>query len=105
MHIMSTNFAKTLVWKHNYDVKLWRHKQRTPSTNDYPMPLNETPHEIVLRTPLYVITIFDLLQKIIEWCDIDFIFRLRRLYYKLFALKTQTSNIVRLFFLVFYSII
>jgi len=22
---------------------LWRHKQRTPNTNDYPMPLNETP--------------------------------------------------------------
>ena len=26
MHIMSTNFAKTLVCKHNYDVKLWCHK-------------------------------------------------------------------------------
>jgi len=26
MLIMSTNFAKTLVWKHEYDVKLWRHK-------------------------------------------------------------------------------
>jgi len=22
MHIMSTDFAKTLVWKHDYDVKL-----------------------------------------------------------------------------------
>jgi len=22
MHIMSTNFAETLVWKHDYDVKL-----------------------------------------------------------------------------------
>jgi len=43
MHIMSTNFAKTLVWKHEYDVKLWRHKQRTPNTNDHHMPLNETP--------------------------------------------------------------
>jgi len=40
---MSTNFAKTLVWKQDYDVKLWRHKQHTPNTNDYPMPLNETP--------------------------------------------------------------
>ena len=39
---MSTNFAKTLVWKQDYDVILWRHKQRTPNTNDYPMPLNET---------------------------------------------------------------
>jgi len=26
MHIVSTNFAKTLVWKHDDDVKLWRHK-------------------------------------------------------------------------------
>jgi len=24
--IMPTNFAKTLVWKHEYDVKLWRQK-------------------------------------------------------------------------------
>jgi len=40
---MSTNFAKTLVWKQDYDIKLWRHKQRTTNTNDYPMSLNETP--------------------------------------------------------------
>jgi len=40
---MSTNFAKTLVWKQDYDIILWRHKQRTPNTNDYPMPLNELP--------------------------------------------------------------
>jgi len=45
---MSINFA----WKHEYDVKLWRHKQRTPNTNDHQMPLNETPHENFLRTPL-----------------------------------------------------
>ena len=25
MHIVLTNFAKTLIWKHGYDVKLWRH--------------------------------------------------------------------------------
>jgi len=42
MHIMSTNFAKTLVWKHEYDVKLWCHKDRTPQTIDHHMPLNET---------------------------------------------------------------
>jgi len=42
VHIMSTNFAKTLVWKQDYDVKLRRHNQRTPNTNDYPMPLNES---------------------------------------------------------------
>jgi len=52
MPIMSTNFSKTLVWKHEYDVKLWRHKERTPNTNDHRMPLNETPHENVLCTPL-----------------------------------------------------
>ena len=41
-----------LVWKQDYDVKLWRHNQRTPNKNDYPMPLNEPPHENFLRTPL-----------------------------------------------------
>jgi len=41
MHMMSTNFAKTMVWK--YSTKLWRHKQRTPNTNDHDMPLNEPP--------------------------------------------------------------
>jgi len=43
MHIMSTNFAKTLVWKHENDVKLWRHKERKPNTNDHHMTLNEPP--------------------------------------------------------------
>jgi len=42
MHIRRTNFAKTLVRKHGYDVKLWRHKQCTSNTNDHHMPLNET---------------------------------------------------------------
>jgi len=51
MHIVSTNFAKTLVWKHEYGVKLCQ-KQRTPNANDHHMPLNETPHETFLRTPL-----------------------------------------------------
>jgi len=32
--------------------KLWRHKQRTPNTNDLHMPLNEPPHENFLRAPL-----------------------------------------------------
>jgi len=32
-----------LVWKHGNDVKLWRHKQRTPNTNDHHMTLNQTP--------------------------------------------------------------
>jgi len=53
MHIMSTNPAKTLVWKYDYDTKLWRHKQRTPNTNNHHMPMNETlPLKIFLRTPL-----------------------------------------------------
>jgi len=43
IHIVSTNLAKTLVWKHGYDVKLWRHKQLIPNTNNHHMPLNETP--------------------------------------------------------------
>jgi len=55
---MSTNFAKTLVWKQGYDVKLWRHKQRTTNTNDYPMSQNETPHENFLRTPLVSRAVF-----------------------------------------------
>jgi len=42
MHIVSTNFVKTLAWKHEYDVKLRRHTQRTPNTNDHHKPLNET---------------------------------------------------------------
>jgi len=39
MYTMSTNFAKALVWKYDYDVKLRRHKQRTPNTNDHHTPL------------------------------------------------------------------
>jgi len=59
MHIMSTNLAKTLIWKYDYDAKLWRRKQRTPSTNDYHTPLNESPHEKFVRTPLqHAVTLF-----------------------------------------------
>jgi len=48
-------FRETLVWKHEYDVKLCRYKHRTPNTNDHHMPLNENPpHENFLRTPLSV---------------------------------------------------
>jgi len=28
MHVVSTNFTKTLVCKRQYDVILWRHKER-----------------------------------------------------------------------------
>jgi len=49
---MSTNYAKMLVWKDEYDVKLWRHKERTANANDHHMPLIETPHANFLRTPL-----------------------------------------------------
>jgi len=41
MPIMSTNFAKMLVWKHEYGVKLSHHKECTPNTYDHHMPLNE----------------------------------------------------------------
>jgi len=48
---MATNFAETLVWKRENDVKLCRHKQRTP--NDHHMTLNQNPpHENFLRTAL-----------------------------------------------------
>jgi len=47
MHIMSTNFAKTSVWKHEYDVKLWRRKQRAPNTYDHHTPLIQTPMKIL----------------------------------------------------------
>jgi len=40
---MSRNFAKTLLWKHGHDVKLRRHKQRTPNTIDHHMTLNQPP--------------------------------------------------------------
>jgi len=58
MHIMSTNFAKPLVWKHEYDVKLWRHKQRTPNANIPPFATEWTPHENFLRTPLSFYILF-----------------------------------------------
>jgi len=38
---------ETWIWR-----KMWRHKQHTLHTNDHHMPLNETPHENFLRTPL-----------------------------------------------------
>jgi len=52
MHIVLTHFAQTLVWKHEYDVKLRRQKQHTPNTDYHRMPLNETLLENFLRTPL-----------------------------------------------------
>jgi len=42
MHVVSTNFAKTLVCKREYDVILWRHKQRTSNNNDQYTPLLNT---------------------------------------------------------------
>jgi len=58
---MSTNFAKTLVWKHDYDVKLWCHEQRTPNTNDYLCHWMKPPHENFLLTPLNSHTFFRLI--------------------------------------------
>ena len=44
MHVVSTNFAKTLVCKREYDVILWRHKQCISSNNGHhrPTPLLNT---------------------------------------------------------------
>jgi len=42
MHVVSTNFVKTLVCKRAYDVILWRHKQRISSNNDHHSPLFNT---------------------------------------------------------------
>jgi len=42
MLLMSTNIAKTLVWKHEDDVKyVMTHKERTPNANYHHMQLNE----------------------------------------------------------------
>ena len=40
--IVSKNFAKSLDLKHEFDVTVWRHKQRTPSNNDHRTPLIDT---------------------------------------------------------------
>jgi len=42
MHVASTNFAKTLDCKREYDVTLWRHKQLMSSNNIYHTPLFNT---------------------------------------------------------------
>jgi len=34
MHFM-LRWSKTLVWKQDYDIKLWRQRQRTSNTNDH----------------------------------------------------------------------
>ena len=42
MHVVSTNFAKTLICKREYDVILWRHKQRISNNSDHYTPLLNT---------------------------------------------------------------
>jgi len=37
--IVSKNFDKTLDLKREFNVAVWRHKQRTPSNDDHHMPL------------------------------------------------------------------
>ena len=44
----SSNFAKTFVWK----TWIWRHKQRTPNTDDTIRHWMKPTHENFLRTPL-----------------------------------------------------
>jgi len=45
IYIVTTNFTKTLIWKHEYYVKLWRDKQPIPNTNNHNhhMRLNKIP--------------------------------------------------------------
>jgi len=60
MHTMSTNFAKTLVWKHGNDVKF----DVTNSAHQIQIttiwPWTKLPHENFLRTPLicYIASVF-----------------------------------------------
>jgi len=42
MHVVSTNFAKTLFWKREYDIILQRYKQHVSSNNDHHTPLLNT---------------------------------------------------------------
>jgi len=42
MHVVSTNFAKTLICKREYDVILWRHKERISNNNDHYTPMLNT---------------------------------------------------------------
>jgi len=42
MYVVSTNFAKTLFCKYEYNVILWRHKLRISSNNDHHTPLLNT---------------------------------------------------------------
>jgi len=42
LHVVSTNFARILDCKREYDVILWRHKQRISSNNDHHTPLLNT---------------------------------------------------------------
>ena len=62
MHNLPTNFAKTLVLKHEYDVKLWRHKERKP--DKWPPCATEwkPPHEYFLYKPLEMLSLYAELQ-------------------------------------------
>ena len=76
----SKNFAKALVWKHEYDVILWRHKQHTPNTNDHHMPHNEAPHENFLRTTPHTVARYPLSEPFIVFFYAHFIY-IRILFY------------------------
>jgi len=41
MHILSTNFVKTLIWKREDVFILWHHKQRTRGNNDPPYAIDQ----------------------------------------------------------------
>jgi len=42
MHVVLTDFDKTLICKRNYDVMLWRNTHRLYSNNDHHTPLLKT---------------------------------------------------------------
>jgi len=42
MHVVSTHFAKIMICKREYDVILWRHRQRISNNNDHYTPLLNT---------------------------------------------------------------
>jgi len=44
--------SKRWFWEHEYDVKLWHHKQCKPNTNDTIRHWMNPPYENFLRTPL-----------------------------------------------------
>ena len=73
------NFAKMLVWKHEYDVKLWRHKQLTPNENDRichwmkPLPWKFSAYATVGSGIVFVLMVYSKQWPIIIFFDAAFL--------------------------------